>query len=236
MSSIVALDLCKRFGRAADAVVALDRVSLAVDTGEWVAVMGPSGCGKTSLLHILGGLDTPDAGTVAIAGDVVTGRSEAYRARLRRTHIGYVFQQFNLVSELDVIGNVELPLRLAGMSRRAARLRARDLLDRLGVADRWRAAPTALSGGQQQRVAIARALIARPTVVLADEPTGALDSRAAVLVVGALAEAHRAGQTIVMVTHDAGVAASADRIVHMRDGRVDTGVLAGWSAPVGRTA
>jgi putative ABC transport system ATP-binding protein len=236
MSSIVALDLCKRFGRGADAVVALDHVSLTVDPGEWVAVMGPSGCGKTSLLHILGGLDTPDAGTVAIAGELVTARSEAYRARLRRTHIGYVFQQFNLVSELDVIGNVELPLRLAGMSRRAARVRARDLLDRLGVADRWRAAPAALSGGQQQRVAIARALIARPTVVLADEPTGALDSRAAALVVGALAEAHQAGQTIVMVTHDAGVAASADRIVHMRDGRLDTGVLAGWPVPAGRIA
>jgi putative ABC transport system ATP-binding protein len=236
MSSIVALDLCKRFGRATDAVVALDHVSLTVDPGEWVAVMGPSGCGKTSLLHILGGLDTPDAGTVAIAGEVVTGRSEAYRARLRRTHIGYVFQQYNLVSELDVIGNVELPLRLAGISRRAARLRARDLLDRLGVADRWRAAPTALSGGQQQRVAIARALIAKPTVVLADEPTGALDSRAAALVVGALAQAHQAGQTIVMVTHDASVAASADRIVHMRDGRIEAGVLAGWSAPEGKTA
>jgi putative ABC transport system ATP-binding protein len=234
MSSIVALELCKRFGRPADAVVALDRVSLSVDPGEWVAVMGPSGCGKTSLLHILGGLDTPDAGSVAIAGQVVTGRSEAQRARLRRRHVGYVFQQYNLVSELDVVGNVELPLRLAGVSRRAARAKARVLLERLDVADRWHAAPAALSGGQQQRVAIARALIAKPSVVLADEPTGALDSRAADAVVGAFAEAHLAGQTIVMVTHDPAVAASADRIVHMRDGRID--VLVGWSAPAARTA
>ena len=236
MSSIVALHLCKRFGRSADAVVALDRVSLTVDPGEWVAVMGPSGCGKSSLLHILGGLDVPDAGSVSIAGEMVTGRSEARRARLRRRHIGYVFQQYNLVSELDVVGNVELPLRLAGVPRRAARARARALLEQFDVADRWRAAPAALSGGQQQRVAIARALIAEPSVVLADEPTGALDSRAAEAVVDAFAEAHLAGQTIVMVTHDPAVAASADRIVHMRDGRIDAGGLVGWSAPVARTA
>jgi putative ABC transport system ATP-binding protein len=236
MSTIVALELSKRFGRSVDAVVALERVSLTVEPGEWVAVMGPSGCGKSSLLHVLGGLETPDAGSVSIAGEVVTGRSEARRARLRRQHIGYVFQQYNLVSELDVVGNVELPLRLAGVPRRAARTKARALLERLEVADRWRAAPAALSGGQQQRVAIARALIAKPSVVLADEPTGALDSRAAEAVVGAFEEAHLAGQTIVMVTHDPAVAASADRIVHMRDGRIDTGVVLGWSAPAARTA
>lgn len=236
MSSIVALDLCKRFGRSADAVVALDHVSFTVHPGEWVAVMGPSGCGKSSMLHVLGGLDTPDAGSVAIAGEVITARSEARRARLRRRHIGYVFQQYNLVSDLDVVGNVELPLLLAGVPRRAARAKARALLDGLGVGDRWRASPAALSGGQQQRVAVARALIAKPTVMLADEPTGALDSRAAALVVEALADAHRAGQTIVMVTHDPALAAEADRIVRMLDGRIDNGAVVPWSAPVGRTA
>jgi ABC-type lipoprotein export system ATPase subunit len=179
------------------------------------------------LLHILGGLDAPDSGTVTIAGETMTGRSETGRVRLRRRHVGYVFQQYNLVDDLDVVGNVELPLLLAGVPRRAARARARALLERFDLADRWRAAPAHLSGGQQQRVAIARALIARPTVILADEPTGALDSHSAAVVVDALAQAHQDGQTIVMVTHDHGVAATADRIVEMSDGRVAVPVLEG---------
>ena len=217
MNPIVATDLCLRFGRGPDAVAALDHVSLSVHTSEWVAVMGPSGCGKSSLLNLLGGLARPDAGTVVLAGEAMTGRSESARARLRRRHVGYVFQQYNLVGDLDVVGNVELPLLLAGVPRRRARSRARALIEQLGVGDRWRAAPAELSGGQQQRVAVARALIAEPTVVLADEPTGALDRQAASLVVGALAAAHRSSQTIVMVTHDAAVAAAADRVLHMRD-------------------
>jgi putative ABC transport system ATP-binding protein len=233
MTAISALDVSKRYGRQSDSVVALDHVSLVVDAGEWVAVMGPSGCGKSSLLHILGGLDTPDSGSVFVAGEAMMGRSETARARLRRRSIGYVFQQYNLIGDLDVVGNVELPLLLAGVPRRAARSRARALLDSVGVGDRWSARPADLSGGQHQRVAIARALIARPAVILADEPTGALDSRAAQMVVAALAEAHSDGQTIVMVTHDRDVAAAADHIVSMRDGRVEASSAHAWRPRLG---
>jgi putative ABC transport system ATP-binding protein len=217
MTPIVATGLCKRFGPSR--VVALDDVSLRVEPGEWVAVMGPSGCGKSSLLHALGGLDVPDAGTVSLAGEVLTGRSESMRARIRRRHAAYVFQQYNLVEELDVAGNVELPLVLRGVPRRAARGRARGILGELGIVDLWQRAPASLSGGEQQRVALARALVGRPAVVLADEPTGALDSGSAQVVVALLAAAHAGGQSIVMVTHDPAVAAAADRTVHMRDGR-----------------
>jgi putative ABC transport system ATP-binding protein len=221
MWSIEAEQLCRRFRRAATEVVALDSVSLRVAPGEWVAVMGPSGCGKSTLLYVLGGLEHADSGTVTIAGSPMSTLSESGRARLRRAHVGYVFQQYNLVAELDAVGNVELPLVLAGMSRRRARARARATLDRLGLGESWRAMPAVLSGGQQQRVAIARALVADPAVLLADEPTGALDSASAAVVVDALRGAHGAGRSIVMVTHDAEVAGAADRVVHMRDGRVD---------------
>jgi putative ABC transport system ATP-binding protein len=220
MPAIVASGLCKHFGQGAAQVVALDDVNLAVEAGEWVAVMGPSGCGKSSLLQVLGGLDRPDGGTVTVDGVVVTDGSEAARARLRRRRVGYVFQQYNLIGDLDVVGNVALPLQLAGSPRRAARAHARVLLDQFGLADRGRALPAELSGGQQQRAAIARALVGRPAVVLADEPTGALDSASAATVVDALSAVHRRGQTIVMVTHDESVAAVADRIVRMRDGRL----------------
>jgi len=222
MPAIIASGLCKHFGQGAAQVVALDDVSLVVETGEWVAVMGPSGCGKTSLLHLLGGLERPDRGTVRVDGVVLSDRSESARARLRRRRIGYVFQQYNLVTDLDVVGNVALPLQLSGVRRRAARSQARLVLDQFGLGDRSSAIPSELSGGQQQRVAIARALVARPAVVLADEPTGALDSASSATVVAALAAAHRNGQTIVMVTHDESVAAVADRIVRMRDGRLES--------------
>jgi putative ABC transport system ATP-binding protein len=220
MPAIIASGLCKHYGQGTARVVALDDVDLVVEAGEWVAVMGPSGCGKSSLLQVLGGLDRPDRGTVTIDGVVVTDGSESDRARLRRHRVGYVFQQYNLIADLDVVGNVALPLQLAGSSRRAARAQARALLDHFGLGDRSRALPAELSGGQQQRAAIARALVGRPAVVLADEPTGALDSASAATVVDVLSAAHRRGQTIVIVTHDESVAAVADRIVRMRDGRL----------------
>ncbi len=209
------------FRRGATQVVALDHVSLRVRPGEWVAVTGPSGCGKSTLLHVLGGLLTPEAGTVSVAGRPLSSSSANRRARLRRDHIGYVFQQYNLVAELDAAANVELPLVLAGVSRRRARSRARDALERLGVIDCAGAMPADLSGGQQQRVAIARALVIEPAVVLADEPTGALDQASGWLVVDALRAARAGGQAIVMATHDPLVAAAATRQVAMRDGRVE---------------
>jgi putative ABC transport system ATP-binding protein len=196
--------------------------TLHVSRGEWVAIVGPSGCGKSSLLSIIGGLSTPDEGHVLVAGTEVNALSDARRARFRRRHIGFVFQDYNLIDDLTVLGNVELPLLLTGTSSRKARRRAKALLAQLGLAGRESEMPGNLSGGEQQRVAIGRALVARPDVILADEPTGALDSKAAKLVVELLAEARRAGQTIVMVTHDLDVAAAADRTVHMRDGLIDS--------------
>jgi putative ABC transport system ATP-binding protein len=172
------------------------------------------------MLHLLGGLDLPDAGSIVLGGEDVTGMSVAERAVLRRRRVGYVFQQYNLIPHLDVAANVELPQRLAGASRRQARRRAGELLDLLGLADREDALPSTLSAGEQQRVAIARAVANEPQVLLADEPTGALDSEASSVVLDLLRDRHATGQTIVMVTHDPDVAAAADRTVHVRDGRV----------------
>lgn len=195
-------------------------VSLDVGRGEWVAVMGPSGCGKSTMLHLVGGLDLPDAGVVRLDGEEITALDVAARAVLRRRRIGYVFQQYNLVPHLDVAANVELPQRLAGAGRRDSARRARELLDALGLEHRVGDLPGRLSGGEQQRVAIARAVANSPDLLLADEPTGALDTAAAAVVIDLLRARHADGQTIVMVTHDPDVAAAADRIVHMRDGTI----------------
>jgi putative ABC transport system ATP-binding protein len=213
-------DLTKSF--RGDGVVrpVLRGLSMSVDRGTWLAVMGPSGCGKSTMLHLVGGLDLPDSGSVTIDGDEVTQLDAAARAVLRRRRVGYVFQQYNLIPHLDVAANVSLPQRLAGEPVRRARERTAELLGLLGLADRGGDMPGALSGGEQQRVAIARALANRPDLLLADEPTGALDSAAAGLVLDLLRAQHAAGQTIVMVTHDPDVAAAADRTIQVRDGRV----------------
>ena len=194
-------------------------VDLDVTAGEWVAIMGPSGCGKSSLLHMLGGLDTPDAGTVSVAGEDLARLSETKRALLRRKSIGYVFQFFNLVQDFTVAENIELPMLLVGTGRTMARRRRDELLEAVGLSDAAGASPAQLSGGQQQRVAIARALANQPSVLLADEPTGNLDTESARQVLALLRKQHDAGQTIVMVTHDARVAAVADRLLVMEDGR-----------------
>jgi putative ABC transport system ATP-binding protein len=196
----------------------VDGVDLDVTTGETVGIMGPSGCGKSTLLYLLGGLERPSAGTIELAGRPVSGSSERALAHLRRREIGFVFQGFYLMDELTAIENVELPGLLAGRSARAARAGARELLERVGLADRAGFVPSALSGGQRQRVAIARALINQPTVVLADEPTGNLDSNATVEVLRLFETLHESGQTLVVVTHDERVAATADRLISMRDG------------------
>jgi putative ABC transport system ATP-binding protein len=210
----------KQYGTNGHRQPVLRGVSLTVSPGEWLAIMGPSGCGKSTLLHLLGGLDTPDVGTVTVEGEAMTGRSAAERAVLRRERVGYVFQQYNLVPHLDVTANIELPQRLTGTSRKAARARTAELLATLGLADVAHALPSTLSGGEQQRVAIARALANRPRLLLADEPTGALDSAASGQVIELLRECHERGQTVVMVTHDHHVAAAADRVVLLRDGQV----------------
>jgi putative ABC transport system ATP-binding protein len=202
-------------------VRALRGVDLDITSGEFVALMGPSGCGKSTLLNLVAGLDTPDEGEITVAGEEVTGRSEDDLARLRRRHIGLVFQFFNLLEGMTVLENVALPAVIAGRRRKMAETRARDLLDLLGISDKASAVPGVLSGGQRQRLAIARALANEPTLLLADEPTGALDSAGGDEVMELLRRLHLGGQTIVMVTHDAGVAAAAGRVVRMRDGRIE---------------
>jgi ABC-type lipoprotein export system ATPase subunit len=210
--------LSKAFGRGEGLVRAVDEVDLAVCTGETVAVMGPSGCGKSTLLHLLGGLERASGGEIVLAGNRLDQMGERALARLRRTAIGFVFQAFHLIDELTAGENVELPALLAGRSPRAAKRQAADLLERVGLADRATFLPAALSGGQRQRVAIARALSNDPLVVLADEPTGNLDSAATREVLRLFDNLHAAGQTMVIVTHDPRVAATADRLISMRDG------------------
>ena len=217
-SVVRARGLRKEYGKEAGLVRAVDGVDLDVATGETLAVMGPSGCGKSTLLHLLGGLDRPSAGELHLAGQRIDRMSEKGLARLRRDAIGFVFQAFHLMDELTAVENVELPALLAGRSPRAARRRAAGLLEQVGLADRARFLPSALSGGQRQRAAIARALANDPLVVLADEPTGNLDSEETLEVLRLFDSLHKAGQTLVIVTHDSRIAATADRLISMRDG------------------
>jgi putative ABC transport system ATP-binding protein len=222
--------LRRLFGHGDGLVRAVDGVDLDVAAGEAVAVMGPSGCGKSTLLHLLGGLDRPSDGAVWLTGRRIDQLSERRLAHLRRTDIGFVFQAFHLMDELTAVENVELPALLSGYPSRTARERALDLLGLVGLADRAGFLPSALSGGQRQRVAIARAMSNDPRVVLADEPTGNLDSAATVEVLRLFESLHDAGQTVVVVTHDARIAATADRLISMRDGSfVDEVRLAGGS-------
>jgi putative ABC transport system ATP-binding protein len=201
-------------------VRALRGVDFEMAVGEFVAVMGPSGCGKSTLLNLVAGLDTPSEGEVSVAGEPLAGKDENDLARMRRRHIGIVFQFFNLLEGMTCLENVALPAMIAGASRRQAETRARDLLDLLGLADKARSAPGVLSGGQRQRLAIARALANQPTVLLADEPTGALDSAGGEEVMELFRRLHAGGQAILLVTHDQEVAAAASRIAWMRDGRM----------------
>jgi putative ABC transport system ATP-binding protein len=202
-------------------VRALRGADLSVRRGEFVAVMGPSGCGKSTMLNLVAGLDVPDEGEVIIAGESLAGKDENALAIMRRRHVGIVFQFFNLLEGMTVLENVVLPAVIAGRKRKVAESRARDLLDLLGIGDKARQAPGVLSGGQRQRLAIARALANEPTIVLADEPTGALDSEGGEEVLELFRRLHQGGQTILLVTHDQPVADAAERIVRMKDGRVD---------------
>ncbi len=219
MALLEAHDLHKTYRSDGVAVPALRGVDLALEPGEFVTVMGPSGCGKSTLLHLLAGLDTPTQGEVILAGQRLNDLNEARRAILRRTTVGFVFQAYNLIPNLTVADNVDLPGLLAGRTPAAVAARRDELLAALGLADKTDAFPHQLSGGQQQRVAIARALINTPAVLLADEPTGNLDSRSGNEVLALLRDFNAQGQTILLVTHDPKVASFARRIIFMRDGR-----------------
>jgi putative ABC transport system ATP-binding protein len=209
-------------------VRALRGADLVLQRGEFVALMGPSGSGKSTLLSLIAGLDVPDEGEVTVAGNALGGRNEDERALIRRSHVGMVFQFFNLLEGMTAAENVMVASILAGLTWRQADTRARDLLDLLGLSDKSLSMPGVLSGGQRQRLAIARALANSPTVLLADEPTGALDSAGSQEVMELFRRLHEAGQTILLVTHDETVAERATRILHVHDGRVETdaGVLA----------
>jgi ABC-type lipoprotein export system ATPase subunit len=230
--------LRKHYGTGEGLVRAVDGVDLDVALGETVAVMGPSGCGKSTLLHLLGGLDRPSGGEVWLAGRRIDPMGERALARMRRTDVGFVFQAFHLMDELTAVENVDLPALLAGRFPRAARRRAVELLERVGLADRATFLPSALSGGQRQRVAIARALSNEPLVIFADEPTGNLDSAATLDVLRLFDSLHEVGQTLVIVTHDARIAATADRLISMRDGAFvdETRLTGGTTGQLGALA
>ena len=237
MSGILEIEgLRKTFAATDDDQVpvrALRGFDLRVGDGEFVALMGPSGCGKSTLLNLIAGLDSPTDGAIRIGGEPISGLSEDDLAQMRRRHVGIVFQFFNLLEGMSALENVTLPALVAGRSRKDAETRARDLLDLLGIADKADKAPGVLSGGQRQRLSIARALANEPTLLLADEPTGSLDSAGGEEVLELFRRLHTGGQTIVLVTHDDHVAGVADRIVRMRDGRVDDGDERAWATTGG---
>ena len=212
--------LAKTYDTGDAKVLAVRGVDLTIEQGEFVAIMGPSGCGKSTLLNLLAGLDRVTSGEVWLGGERIDQLSETALARLRRDRIGFVFQFFNLMPTLSAIENVELPLLLVGHRRKDARETASKLLSDLGIGDKYDAAPSQLSGGQQQRVALARALANTPDILLGDEPTGNLDSASAREVLALLRAARDRGQTLLLVTHDARVAAAADRVITLRDGLV----------------
>lgn len=221
MSLIQATNLTKVYGEGDTAVIALDHVNLTVNPGEFVAVMGPSGCGKSTLLHLLGGLDRPTEGDVSIDGQPLAKMADDAIAKLRRRKIGFVFQFFNLIPILSSVENASLPLLLDGSNSGKAKQKAVEWLTRVGLGQRLASRPDQLSAGQQQRVAIARALIADPILVLADEPTGNLDTKSADEIAGLLRQvAKEWGRAVLMVTHDPRIASYSDRIVFLKDGKV----------------
>jgi putative ABC transport system ATP-binding protein len=228
---VIALEHVRKVYRSGSIeVAALRGVTLGIHTGEYVAVMGPSGSGKSTLMHILGCLDVPTSGSYHLAGEDVSAMSEGELAHVRNRRIGFVFQQFNLLASLTALRNVELPLAYAGVPRAQRRERAVAALERVGLGDRVEHRPGELSGGQQQRVAVARALVTEPDLLLADEPTGNLDSVSTTDMLALLRELHGTGRTIVVITHEPDVAEQAHRVVRLRDGQVIDDAVTGGPA------
>ena len=212
----------RRYDMGGEIVHALRGVSLTIRRNEYVAIMGPSGSGKSTMMNILGCLDTPDAGEYWLNGEEVSRLGDDALARVRNREIGFVFQTFNLLPRASALHNVELPLIYAGLGAAERRERAEQALARVGLGDRMHHRPNELSGGQRQRVVIARALVNRPSILLADEPTGNLDSTTSAEIMAVFSELHAQGQTVVMVTHEPDIAACAERIITLRDGRVES--------------
>jgi len=221
MAIIQTQDLTKVYGKGDTAVVALDHVNLAIQPGEFVAVMGPSGCGKSTLLHLIGGLDRPSEGRVLLDGQDVSRLNDRQLAHVRNKEIGFVFQMFNLLPRTPALRQVELPLLYAGIGARERHKWAREALEAVELGDRLGHKPDELSGGQQQRVAIARALVTRPSIIMADEPTGNLDSRSGAEVLRIFQQLNEQKITIIFVTHDAETAAYSRRIIRIRDGLIE---------------
>lgn len=204
-------------------VRALSGIDLQICAGEFVAIMGPSGSGKSTLMHIIGCLDSPSSGEYYLEENLVSNLSKSELAGIRNQKIGFVFQSFNLLPHLSILKNVELPLMYAGFSAKARNQKAQEILSSVGLSDRLKHKPNELSGGQRQRVAIARAIVNNPAILLADEPTGNLDSQAGGDILEIFSELHRNGNTVIIVTHDPAVAARADRIIQIKDGQIDYG-------------
>ena len=219
---IAAEGLERRYRMGAETVHALRGVDLRIERGEYVAIMGASGSGKSTLMNILGCLDTPDAGHYVLNGQAVDRLSDAQLAKLRNKEIGFVFQTFNLLPRATALGNVEAPLVYAGVPRRERRARAQRALERVGLGERVHHRPSEMSGGQRQRVAVARALVNEPAILLADEPTGNLDSGTGAAILALFDELHAAGHTVILVTHEAEVAAHAERVISIMDGRIQS--------------
>ncbi|WP_296053326.1 ABC transporter ATP-binding protein [uncultured Alteromonas sp.] len=213
-------DIRKSFTNGEETIVALNDVSLSIQENEFVAFMGSSGSGKSTMMNILGCLDTPDSGEYLLNGNAVNQLSDEALSKIRNEHIGFIFQTFHLLPKLDAVGNVKLPLRYSDVSDDEATQRAQALLEKVGLGHRMHHRPFEMSGGQRQRVAIARALINRPTMILADEPTGNLDSKTSDDIMALLTELHQQGQTIVMVTHEENIAEFAQKVITMKDGQI----------------
>jgi putative ABC transport system ATP-binding protein len=228
------IDVNKSYRSGSLAVHALQNVNLTIDAGEFVAIVGPSGSGKSTLMHIIGCLDVPTSGAYLLGGEDVATLDEDRLAEIRNRQIGFVFQQFNLLASLPAWRNVELPLAYSGMPRRERRERAMAALAQVGLADRVDHRPGELSGGQQQRVAVARALVTEPALILADEPTGNLDSASTTEILGLLKDLHALGRTMVLITHESDIAAAAERKVSIRDGRLTDERVAGEHEAVAR--